>query len=109
VIAVKRTQVPVGVVVRELEQLVTQLEEFVELSLRVHREYCEKVETEKYSVDKCTAQLARALLPVVRGFVNSEIYSRIVALALDYKYSVGEYYGRVERVLLKLKRAARLQ
>jgi hypothetical protein len=109
VVAVPRARAPAVVIVRELEQLVTQLEDFVERSLRVHREYCEKAKTEKYTVDKCTRDLARALLPIVRGFVNSEIYSRISVLALDYKYSVGEYYGRVERALAKLKQAARLQ
>ena len=106
-VTVARARVLVGVIVRELEQLVAQLEDFVEQSLRVHRDYCEKVKTRDYTVEKCTRDLARALLPVVTGFINSEIYSRIVALALDYKYNVGDYYGRVERALLRLKQVAK--
>jgi hypothetical protein len=93
----------------ELEILVTQLEDFVEKALAEHRDYCEKVKTREYTVEKCTAQLARALLPVVRGYIERNIHSRAALLAAVHRVATPDLAERAEKALLKLRRAAKLQ
>jgi hypothetical protein len=93
----------------ELEQLLAQLEEFIDKALLAHRDYCEKVKTREYTVEKCTTQLARALLPIVRGFINREVYSRVALLAAKHRVPAPELAERAERALLRLKQAAKLQ
>jgi hypothetical protein len=93
----------------ELELLVAQLEDFVEKALIAHRDYCEKLKTRDYTVEKCTTQLARALLPVVRGYIERNIYSRAALLAAVHRVATPDLAERAEKTLVKLRKAAKLQ
>lgn len=93
----------------ELELLVSRLEDFVDTALAEHREYCEKLKTRDYTVEKCTTQLARALLPVVRGYIERNIYSRAALLAAVHRVAAPDLAERAERALVKLRKAAKLQ
>jgi hypothetical protein len=93
--------------IREVELLVERLEEFVDKALVAHREYCEKVKTREYTVEKCASGLAWALTPIVTGYVARNIQSRIAMLTAKHGVVLPELYKRVEEALGKLRRAAR--
>jgi hypothetical protein len=92
--------------IREVELLVSRLESFVDEALASHREYCSKLKTRDYPVERCTSALARALLVVVRGYVNRNINPRLAKLTQLQDYSAESYYTRLLRALAKLRQAA---
>jgi hypothetical protein len=77
----------------------------VDKALAEHREYCSKLKTEKYPAEKCTSQLARALLVVVKGYVDRNINPRLARLTLLQGYTAENYYTRLLRAVLKLREA----
>jgi hypothetical protein len=92
---------------REVELLVERLEDFVDKALTSHRDFCEKFKTKEYTVEKCTRDLARALLVVARGYVERNIYPRIALLVAKHKITIPELSERAEKALLKLREVAR--
>jgi hypothetical protein len=93
----------------ELEILVTRLEEFVDKALITHREFCDKIKTREYTVEKCTSGLAWALIPIVRGYIARNIHPRIALLTAKYKIPIPELAERAEKTLLKLRKTAKPQ
>jgi hypothetical protein len=95
--------------IRELELLVSRLEEFIDKALASHREFCEKIKTREYTVEKCTSGLAWALIPIVREYIARNIYTRIATLTAKYKITIPELTERTEKTLVKLRKTAKPQ
>ena len=93
--------------IREVELLVEHLEDFVDKALLTYREFCEKIKTSEYTVEKCTSRLAQALIPIVREYIARNIYPRIALLTVKYKITTPELSERAEKALLKLREATR--